>query len=401
MAHLLLLLNEEAARTGVFAWALRDGARVLRRGQGTASELPHSEGVVGVMAADSLSVMRRRVPGGRAALQVGVLGYAMEDGLLEDPDDTHVLRLGEDAEGRTLAVVVARSLLAPLVAALSSAGRTLARLVAETSLVAVKPGRWTVLAAPDGGWLFTVAGYPISVDMPPGGAVPTLLRIALAEAGAGRPDAIDVWLRDPGMEPRVAQWAEELGLDTVAAGSWDWATGDWSVAPDLRVGDLHPRPGWQERVHALRMPLAVLGLVGVVHLLGLLGLLGARSLEERDLRNEAVAVFREAFPEATAVVDPALQMRRQVGGLLRAAGEAGPEDFLALLARCSPALGPLSPQALRGLEYRQGRLTLLVGLPAEAAGDLRGRLEAQGLSVGIEKTSDPASTLRVTVGLRS
>ncbi|MBI4756223.1 MAG: hypothetical protein HY778_12565 [Betaproteobacteria bacterium] len=401
MAHLLLLLNEDAARSGVFTWALRDGARVLRRGQGTASDLPHGEGVVGVIAADCLSVMRRRVPGGRAALQVGVLGYALEDGLLEEPDDTHVLRLGEDAEGRTLAVVVARPLLATLIGALSAAGRTLARIVAETSLAAVKPGRWTVLAAADGGWLFTALGYPVSVDIPPDGSAPTVLRIALAEAGTGRPDGIDVWLRDAGAHPRVARWAVELGLEVVTAGSWDWAMGDWSVAPDLRVGDLRPRPGWQERMRALRVPLAVLGLVGVVHLLGVLGLLGVRSLEERDLRNEAVALFREAFPEATAVVDPVLQMRRQMGGLLRAAGEAGAEDFLALLGRCSPVLAQLPPQALRGLEYRQGRLSLVLGLPEAATGDLRGRLEALGLSVGLETTGDPATALRLNVGLRS
>jgi hypothetical protein len=56
--------------------------------------------------------------------------------------------------------------------------------------------------------------------------------------------------------------------------------------------------------------------------------------EARGLRGDMDAAFRKAFPEAKAVVDPALQMRRNIADLRRAAGEADAADFVPMLVSC-------------------------------------------------------------------
>ncbi|HET7402105.1 MAG TPA: type II secretion system protein GspL, partial [Usitatibacter sp.] len=77
--------------------------------------------------------------------------------------------------------------------------------------------------------------------------------------------------------------------------------------------------------------------------------------EYRDLDAEREAVFREAFPEARVVVDPELQMTRNVADLKRSRGLAAGDDFLVQLthaARTAPA------NAVHRVDFANGRVTL-------------------------------------------
>ncbi|UCE32574.1 MAG: hypothetical protein JSW68_06670, partial [Burkholderiales bacterium] len=66
--------------------------------------------------------------------------------------------------------------------------------------------------------------------------------------------------------------------------------------------------------------------------------------------------FRDAFPEAKAIVDPVLQMRRNLADLRARSGQLGPDDFVPLLTRFGQALGPRAVDALAAVDYREGRL---------------------------------------------
>jgi general secretion pathway protein L len=78
--------------------------------------------------------------------------------------------------------------------------------------------------------------------------------------------------------------------------------------------------------------------------------------ERAVLKVQMESTFRQAFPNAQVIVDPMLQMQRQVADLRLKAGQTGPDDFLPLLTRFSTALGARGTDALAGLEYRDGRL---------------------------------------------
>jgi len=88
------------------------------------------------------------------------------------------------------------------------------------------------------------------------------------------------------------------------------------------------------------------------------------------------------------VVDPLLQMQRQVADLRLNTGHSGPDDFLPLLARFSLALGPRGNDALAALEYRGGKLRARFRaefLDGAAARDsLRAALRQRGLKVDFE-----------------
>jgi general secretion pathway protein L len=82
----------------------------------------------------------------------------------------------------------------------------------------------------------------------------------------------------------------------------------------------------------------------------------AQLRHERDrLQDEMVATFKQTFPEAAAIVDPALQMQRNLSGLRRAHGVPDSADFLPLLASASPVL---RHGRILSLQYEQDKLQI-------------------------------------------
>jgi general secretion pathway protein L len=99
------------------------------------------------------------------------------------------------------------------------------------------------------------------------------------------------------------------------------------------------------------------------------------------------AAFRKAFPEAKTVVDPALQMSRNVADLRRAAGQPDASDLLPLLAQLTPALAAASAKPA-GLKYERGELELELTVASGATREsLAAGLKAPGLIVRVERVA--------------
>jgi general secretion pathway protein L len=106
--------------------------------------------------------------------------------------------------------------------------------------------------------------------------------------------------------------------------------------------------------------------------------------EQRAVRAQMEARFRRAFPDAVAVADPALQMRRQLAAQRQRAGLADAGDFAPMIEKVAGALKDLPAGALRTVSYESGRLSLeLAPTDAPALERLAARLVRSGLSVQI------------------
>ncbi len=106
----------------------------------------------------------------------------------------------------------------------------------------------------------------------------------------------------------------------------------------------------------LRTPTAVLGATVAAGILAMNLHWGMLAQERAGLKTQLDGVFREAFPATQVIVDPVLQMRREVAALRLRAGQAAAEDFAPLLARFAQALGGQATDSMGGVEYREGRL---------------------------------------------
>src|SRR5665213_1329182 len=76
--------------------------------------------------------------------------------------------------------------------------------------------------------------------------------------------------------------------------------------------------------------------------------------ERVQLEAKREAIFRAAFPEARVVVDPELQMARNLADLQRSHGLLSGDDFMAQLTRAARQSGG----RVQSIEYRNGRLDI-------------------------------------------
>ena len=75
--------------------------------------------------------------------------------------------------------------------------------------------------------------------------------------------------------------------------------------------------------------------------------------ERNTLEAQRETIFRSAFPEAKVVVDPDLQMARNLAELKRARGLAGGDEFLVRMTAAARA----APGGVRSVEFANGKLT--------------------------------------------
>jgi type II secretory pathway component PulL len=76
--------------------------------------------------------------------------------------------------------------------------------------------------------------------------------------------------------------------------------------------------------------------------------------ERTRLEAQREAIFRDAFPDARAVVDPELQMKRNLAELRRGHGIGVEDEFLGKLSKAAQESGGRA----KSVEYANGKLEL-------------------------------------------
>ncbi len=341
---------EPAAR---LRWMLFDArGNLLRTDACALAEVPRGDEVEVVLPAERVLFARTRLPKVSAATIRELLPFAVEDRLLADPANVHAVPGRANARGETVVAVVDRAWLAAMLDALTQAGLKPAHAFSEGALLAGGRDDWHVVLGPARGMLVDDEGVSATFDR--GEGFPLAARIALDEAAArgARPGAIRVHTEAGVALPDLERWSAEGGVPFAAGTQWE-AIARGQVASDsidLLQGDFAPR---RRRVPAL--PRAAAWLVGLLAA----GQLAFSAAHDWSLRRERAelearreAIFRTAFPEAKVVVDPELQMARNLAELKRSRGLAGGDDFLAQMTRVAHGAN----ERVRVIEYANGRL---------------------------------------------
>lgn len=341
-----------------FAWTLTDArGAMLREGTAPLAAVPKAEVVEAILPVSRVLFARLRLPRVNTATIRELLPYALEDRLLEDPAQIHAVPGATNASGETLVAVVDRNWLAEILDLLARAGFSPARAVCESALLPSQPGGWHAVLGAGRSFLVEDDGHAVAFDRPAGAEPPLAVRIACDEAaGRGsRPSALRV-LVEPGIaRPDAARWSESASVPvTVAEAPAMLAAPLAAGAIDLLAGDFARRTAGFAALRLPRLAWALAAAIAVAQF-------GVTTFdwwrlerERRSLEAEREAIFRAAFPEAKTVVDPALQMRRNLADLQRARGRASASDFLAL----ATAAARSDPAPAKRLTYADGRLEI-------------------------------------------
>lgn len=380
-------------------WALVNDNREPVAGEGRLADLPQRvERVQLVIPAAQVLITRARVPHGARRRAGSVLAFAVEEQTAGEPDANQVSWLGSVGDEDALAVVD-KGGLERWRHALGAVGIRVDEVHSETLLLPIRAGEWSVAWNGREGFVRSGEFEGAATDCGDPESPPLFLRLLLEEekTRSTGPTSIALYITTPDAVPDITAWQRELGVDLRIAGTWDWRT----ASPDAGVSLTQQRQRWRVFSGAakrLRPAAWILGAALTLHALALVTDWTLLAGEQRASRQQMEAQFRTAFPDAVAVVDPALQMRRKLAEARHSAGLSDSSDFLPMIEQVAAATKELPAGAVRAVSYEGGRMTLELAINEEAAVPrIVARLLQSGLSV--DKSSASARAASATLVL--
>jgi len=364
-------------------WALVNDGQQPVSGEGTLAQLPqHAARVQLVIPAAQALLTRIRVPAAAKHRAGAVLAFAVEDRTIDEPESSQVSWLGAAGEEDVVAVID-KAGLERWQGALAAAGVRGYEVHCETLFLPWTKSEWTLAWNGREGFVHTAEWEGAATDCGDRATPPLSLRLRLeaAHARGAAPASIALYTTLPGAEPDIATWTRELGVGVRLAGTWDWR----AAPADAGVILAQERQRWAGLcglAARLRPAAWILAAALIFHTGALVLDWALLAHEQRALRQQMETRFRAMFPDAVAVADPALQMRRKLAEARHAAGQADGGDFLPMVEQVAMAMKAVPECALRVASYESGRMTLELAVPNEARESrLMAALTEAGLSV--------------------
>jgi general secretion pathway protein L len=383
-------------------WALANSGAEPVAGEGRLAELPRrAERIQLVLPAAQVFLTRARVPQEARRRAGSALAFAVEEKTAGEPEANHVSWLGAVGDKDVLAVVDKPGL-ARWREALDVAGIQNYEVHCETLLLPWVAGQWSLAWNGREGFVRTGEFEGAATDCGSREIPPLSLRMMLdeAETHSAGPGSIALYTIEPDAAPDVEAWTRALGIAVSLAGTWDWRRG----APDAGVSLAQERQRWRALsgvVARLRPAAWILGVALAIQTVALMIDWASLAHEQRTLRRQMESRFRAAFPDAVAVVDPVLQMRRKISEARHAAGQPDNGDFLPMTQKVMAAMKDVPAGALRIVSYESGRMTLEVATKDESVIQrISARLVRSGLTVDPSVSARPGGPT-VTITARS
>ena len=403
MSELRIYLNSQwRDSNSTCPWALCDDkGAMLQSGIATISTLPKGYDCVAIVAADRVLHVAATVPaGGRRRWQT-VLPFIAEEFTLADPEDNHVVPGDAMADGRRMLAVMDKNWLAHIVEAAHTARLSLRRMVAETFLPVLAADSWTMVWDGRDGFLRTGAASGTVLDMGDENSAPLALSYSLDKAPQ-LPQKIELnFIYDtPSDQRSLPQWTN-VQIPVVAGVDWDWRRVTIPEnAMNLLWGDFTPRAKIQEWWPKLRPAVYLLLVVLAVEIIGSNIEWAMLTLEKNQLTKTMQRTFRATFGDTVTLVNPQLQMQRNLAEAKHAAGLSDAGDFLPLLNRGSNSFAALPAGSVVGMHYESGRLD--IDLKLARTSDflkLKQVLLSSGMNVRMDKIRDTGNGAEARVTL--
>lgn len=385
------------------SWSLTGAGLDFTHGESALTDLPQRVARVQlVIPAEQVLITRARVPGPARRHPGHVLSFAVEDRTASDPDANQVDWLGRAGEEAALAVVDKPGL-AQWRAALEAAGVGDYEIVPETLLLPIAPGEWSLAWGGNEGFARTGPFEGIATDLGSRDSPPLVLRLLVENAAAqgSPPTCLCVYTTAPGAAPDLDAWSRDMGLPVRLAGAWDWR----SAGPEAGASLASSRDRWRalRGITARLRPAAwIMAAALATHATALTLSWILLAHEQGNLRRQMESDFRSQFPDAVAVVDPALQMRRKLAEARHATGQPDEGDFLPMITLVAAAMGPLPDGSVLAVSHEAGRVTLeLSALEESVHRELLARLSRSGLIVDESPVASPTGNARRMVTVRA
>jgi len=367
-------------------WLLpASGGTSVSGGESPLSNVPTADSTVAVVPVSRIAFIDAILPPVSTQKREQLLNFAIEDKLTIDPATVHAVVLGPSSVGANHYVVAAidRNWLAAALLWLTRHDINVQLAVPETALHRVGGGEWLVHLNARSGYAVRADGLAYGIDQQDAdlSTPPFALTLALNEAAAAAdsralPMRINI-VAPAEMAARIDRqhWQRALGEQS-AAGIELAVTADelfqssivsanQLARSNLLTGTFKPVSGASSWRTAFRPAMLIGATMLALHLV-FLGLDAWRLSNQRSsIDTQMRALFRQSFPEATAVVDPLLQMSRNLAQLQRERGVAA-EPLIEQLALAATLTSDVATE-IRGIKFDEGQLVVTLTPNAAAA----------------------------------
>ena len=372
-------------------WSLLDtSGALMREGVEALASLPRAERVIATIPAGRIVFIETPLPPVGAAKREALLRYAIEDKLTIDPSTIHAAVLGAANVGagsattaqaaRHIVAAIDRQWFADALTWLGNAHLQPEAVFAETDAIAVAPGEWALVVAGSSGYARRDDGYAYALDTAERETPPFALRLALGEV-ANPPSRITIYTLADRETPAadidkalLARWQSALDIPLQSGGELTPASIGKRLMQlkhgNLLTQEFTPRRGTTVMAARLKPALIALALLASVQIIFNVADWWRLERQRRTLDAEMRATFLAAFPQAAAIVDPALQMQRNLTELKRARGLVRDDDVRLLLAQLAEIARAVPQLAIADVAVRGNTATLRGTVDSAASADL-------------------------------
>lgn len=329
------------------------------------------------------------------------LPYALEDQLIGEPEAQHYIYYPTSNHVLDVAVI-SRQAIERWLKLLVDAGLAPTLLAPANLGLPLHDNAWTLLHTDTEVWVRTnqFSGFvvPANKDL----SVP-VLSAALKESDSKEcmPEKLVVINAEERFEPDKFSDIAKLDIEEKNCSIWD-ALNPANCQLNLLQGDFTPAKEANPAITRLRPAFIMLALWVIASTSANIWEWVSLNRAHEQTRSEMIRLFKQTFPEAKTIVDPALQMKRKMEELQSGSGAFASNDFLVLLSAATPAMQGTPTNKLRSLKYDDSGLVLSVGLPDyQSMESLKNRLEAVDLAVEVLSANSGSSGVESRLRLRS
>ena len=396
----IYLTHDWSDANSQLTWALLDDSGALSQsGVGNLSGMPNADECIAIVAASNVLCVSVALPKLKAHQLETALPLVMEDFLLGEPTDSHVVPGKALDNGHTVLYAIDKIWLRQFVEACALTRVRLRSVFPEYALLPVKEGQWSVLWDGAGGFVAMPHHQGLMLGQGDAQHAPAVLTLQLA----GTQPAPEVQIYFPFTSQPLAtpQWEGVTLNATMQVFDWRTTRLDASM-PNLLWGKFAPALRVQEWWPKIKPVVGLVLLVLAIEAIGYNLQWWSLAHEKSQLQRAMNSAFLETFGNDAEVVDASLQMRRSLARQRHAAGVADDADFLQLLERVSAELSAQAGSQVTGLRYAEGQLDVEARLTSRDSFDaLQRRLSEQGLRAQTIEVKENGSGVEVHLRLSS
>lgn len=321
-------------------WTLCDANGGIVRAEDTPlararAATPPGSPIIALVPAGRVVFIETLLPAVSNAKRDQLVRYAIEDKLTIDPSTVHAVVLDTNDAARTgkykgmhIAAAIDRAWFLAALNWLNSAGLTPRAAFAETALLSVKKGEWSVKLAAKNAYAKRADGFAYAIDAGSVAQPPFALMLAINEV-IEKPSAVTLFFdaaetsNEADRHALAVNWQASLNVPVRIAATTSAAPLSAELfkrlgvqkSGNLLTGEFAPARAARTWLKNLKPAIAVLCLIALFQLAFVVGDNFQLEQKRKRIESDMRSTFQAAFPQATTIIDPALQMQRNLDAL--------------------------------------------------------------------------------------